>query len=663
MVAVGVLHSLTGPMGLSELPLRDAALMAIAEINQAGGVLGEQIQPIVADGASLATTFANQAQKLLEEESVVTIFGCWTSASRKAILPVLEEFNALLWYPVQYEGLEQSSHVFYTGSCLNQQVEPAVKWLIDQQKTQFYLLGSDYIFPWAANKLIKAQLKQLGGIIVGESYVALDAQDFTDTITQIQRIQPDVVFNTLNGTSNLSFYQQYKDAGISSDDIPIMAVSIAEVEVQITGEAAVGHYASWSYFQSLDLPENHRFVQNFQHRYGEHQVTSDPISAAYFQVFLWKQAVEKARSFESDRVRKAAYGQTLTSPGGSIKLESNHHIWKPCRIGQVLSGGQFKVVFETPSAIKPLPWLGVEEVDFANADVVIQLLAEVSQWIQKAQQLEIAMAQLRTEMEERQRAEAALRESQIQLSQMQAELAVTRRLQKMLLPKDHELHQIQNLDIAGFMEPAEEVGGDYYDVLQYNGRVKIGIGDVTGHGLESGMVMLMVQTAVRTLLAIDERDPKRFLNVLNRIVYDNVQRMQSHKNMTLMLLDYHEGLLSLSGQHEEMIVVRVNGDIEQFDTLDLGFPIGLEPDIATFIHQAHVQLKKDDVVILYSDGVTEAENFLRKHYGLERLCRVAQQHREQPAAKIREAIIADLQNYIGDHKVYDDITLLVLKQR
>lgn len=243
------------------------------------------------------------------------------------------------------------------------------------------------------------------------------------------------------------------------------------------------------------------------------------------------------------------------------------------------------------------------------------------------------------------------------------ELDVARKLQHMILPKAKELEQIPGLDVAAFMEPADEVGGDYYDVLQHDGTIKIGIGDVTGHGLESGMVMLMVQTAVRTLLTIDEKDPKRFFNVLNRIVYDNVRRMQSHKNMTLALLDYRDGLLSLSGQHEETIVIRADGYVEKIDTFDLGFPIGLEPDITAFVEQAHVQLCPGDVVVLYSDGVTEAENDLRRQYGLERLCQVASTNRHQTATEIRQAIIHDLQCHIGNHKVYDDITLLVLKQK
>jgi phosphoserine phosphatase RsbU/P len=246
---------------------------------------------------------------------------------------------------------------------------------------------------------------------------------------------------------------------------------------------------------------------------------------------------------------------------------------------------------------------------------------------------------------------------------MSGELDVTRKLQQMILPKDQELALIVGLDIAGFMEPAAEVGGDYYDVLQQNGRIKIGIGDVTGHGLESGVLMIMVQTAVRTLLQSEENDPVRFLDILNRTIYGNVQRMSSDKNLTLSLIDYEHGKLILSGQHEEVIVVRKNGNLERFDTIDLGFPIGLEEEIFGFLDQQQVHLDAGDVVVLYTDGITEAENEERQLYGLERLCEVICQHVDQPAIAILQAVIADLRSHIGTHKIYDDITILVLKQK
>ena len=246
---------------------------------------------------------------------------------------------------------------------------------------------------------------------------------------------------------------------------------------------------------------------------------------------------------------------------------------------------------------------------------------------------------------------------------MGSELNVTRKLQQMILPKDKELALIPALDIAGYMEPAAEVGGDYYDVLQQNGRIKIGIGDVTGHGLESGMLMIMVQTAVRTLLQSEENDPVRFLDILNRTIYGNVQRMSSDKNLTLAMIDYEDGKLTLSGQHEEIIVVRKNGDLERFDTVDLGFPIGLEEEIFSFLDQKQIELDKGDVMVLYTDGITEAENEARQLYGLDRLCDVICENVDKSAIAIRHAVIDDLRSHIGTQKIYDDITLLVLKQK
>ncbi|UNU22256.1 HAMP domain-containing protein [Microcoleus vaginatus PCC 9802] len=246
---------------------------------------------------------------------------------------------------------------------------------------------------------------------------------------------------------------------------------------------------------------------------------------------------------------------------------------------------------------------------------------------------------------------------------MSAELDVTRKIQQMLLPKDRELKEVTGLDIAGFMEAADEVGGDYYDVLQHKGRVKIGIGDVTGHGLESGVVMIMVQTAVRTLLAYNESDPVKFLSAINSVIYDNIQRMKCDRNASLALLDYQQGMLKLSGQHEEMIVVRSNGCVERFDTIDLGFPIGLDADIAEFVAETIVQLYSGDVVVLYTDGITEAKNMDKLLYGLERLIKVIEINSQRSAAEIRQAVINDVRSHIGEQKVFDDITLLVLKQK
>ncbi|MBN1887220.1 MAG: SpoIIE family protein phosphatase [Thermoflexales bacterium] len=268
------------------------------------------------------------------------------------------------------------------------------------------------------------------------------------------------------------------------------------------------------------------------------------------------------------------------------------------------------------------------------------------------------------------RAEAEIRalnkKLQAENLRMEAELDVTRRLQQMLLPTDEELRQIEGLDIAGFMQPAEEVGGDYYDVLPYNGSIKISIGDVTGHGLESGMVMLMLQTAVRTLQMMEVKDPGRFLDMLNRLLWTNLQRMKVDKSATLALLDYELGRtrLRLSGQHEQLIVLRRDGKVELIDTLDLGFPLGIESGIAHFVREMPpVELEPGDGVVLYSDGITEAENEAKEFYGLERLCQVVSAHWGEPAEAIKDAVVADVQGFIGQQKIYDDLTLLVVKQK
>ncbi|WP_265264995.1 ammonium transporter [Spirulina subsalsa] len=289
--------------------------------------------------------------------------------------------------------------------------------------------------------------------------------------------------------------------------------------------------------------------------------------------------------------------------------------------------------------------------------VPVDPFTEVGQIAKRYNQV---MDALETANEEISQLNEQLKADNLRLS---AELDITRQLQQMLLPREKDLEAIADLDISGFMEPAAEIGGDYYDILNYDGRIKIGIGDVTGHGLESGVLMIMVQTAVRTLLANNEQDPKKFWDTLNRTIYANVQRMGSEKNLTLSLLDYYEGKLCVSGQHEELIIVRANGDIERIDTINLGFPIGLDHDIRDFVDQTYVQLFTGDIAVVYTDGITEAENLAGEHYGLNRLCHVVKKHRHLKASKIQQAVVDDIRQHIGSHTVYDDITLVVLKQK
>ncbi len=275
------------------------------------------------------------------------------------MLPVVEQNNGLLWYPVQYEGMESSPNIFYTGATTNQQIVPAVSWLLQNKGKKFFLLGSDYVFPRTANKIIKAQLKVEGGQLVGEEYTPLGHTDYSTIISKIKDVKPDVVFNTLNGDSNVAFFKQLKDAGITAKDLTVMSVSIAEEEIRgIGGDVLAGHLAVWNYFQSTDTPENKVFVEKYKEKYGKDRVTDDPIEAAYFAVHLWAEAVKKAGSFDVDKVKKAADGIEYKAPGGTVKIDGEtQHTWKIVRIGEIQPDGQFKELWNSGEAVKPDPYL------------------------------------------------------------------------------------------------------------------------------------------------------------------------------------------------------------------------------------------------------------------------------------------------------------------
>ncbi|HIK55920.1 MAG TPA: urea ABC transporter substrate-binding protein [Synechococcales cyanobacterium M55_K2018_004] len=363
-IKVGILHSLSGTMAISEKSVVDATQLAIKQINAAGGVLGKQIEPIVEDGASDWPTFAEKARKLIEQDQVVVVFGCWTSASRKAVLPVFESLNHMLYYPVQYEGQECSKNIFYTGAAPNQQIEPSVTWLLEQYPGKpFYLVGSDYVFPRTANTIIKAQLAASGGKSVGEDYLPLGNTEVAPIIAKIRSAMPDggVIYNTLNGDSNVAFFKQLQGAGLSPDKYPTMSVSIAEEEVQAIGkEYLLNQFAAWNYFMTVDTPENKAFVEAFKAEYGADRVTNDPMEAGYISVNIWKKAVEKAGTAgtptDLEAVRTAAYGQEFAAPEGPVKMFPNHHISKTPRIGKVRDDGLFEIVYSTPAPVDPVPW-------------------------------------------------------------------------------------------------------------------------------------------------------------------------------------------------------------------------------------------------------------------------------------------------------------------
>ena len=359
-VKVGLLHSLTGSMAISEKSVRDAEVLAIKEINAAGGVNGKQIEYVEEDGASEPSTFATKAEKLFDSEGVSTIFGCWTSSSRKAVKPIVEEYGSLLWYPVQYEGMESSSNIVYTGAAPNQQIVPAIDYLLDQGYKKFFLLGSDYVFPRTANMIINAQLEAKGAEAVGEEYADMDQTDFAAIISKIEAAKPDVIINTLNGTGNVSFFKQMSEKNYTSNDYMTMSFSIAEEEVATIGaDILKGHMVSWNYYQTTDTEKNKEFVKAYKDAYGENRVTSDPAEAAYDAVYLWKAACEKADSFEPEDVIKAVESGEISfdAPEGTVTIQGdNHHLVKPVRIGQVGDDGLINEIYAT-DPVAPDPYL------------------------------------------------------------------------------------------------------------------------------------------------------------------------------------------------------------------------------------------------------------------------------------------------------------------
>lgn len=359
-VKVGLLHSLTGSMAISEKSVRDAEVLAIKEINAAGGVNGKQIEYVEEDGASEPSTFATKAEKLIDSEGVSTIFGCWTSSSRKAVKPIVEEYGSLLWYPVQYEGMESSSNIVYTGAAPNQQIVPAIDYLLEQGYKKFFLLGSDYVFPRTANMIINAQLEAKGAEAVGEEYADMDQTDFAAIISKIEAAKPDVIINTLNGTGNVSFFKQMSEKNYTSNDYMTMSFSIAEEEVATIGaDILKGHMVSWNYYQTTDTEKNKEFVNAYKDAYGENRVTSDPAEAAYDAVYLWKAACEKADSFEPEDVIKAVESGEISfdAPEGTVTIQGdNHHLVKPVRIGQVGDDGLINEIYAT-DPVAPDPYL------------------------------------------------------------------------------------------------------------------------------------------------------------------------------------------------------------------------------------------------------------------------------------------------------------------
>jgi urea transport system substrate-binding protein len=367
-IKVGVLHSLSGTMAISETSLKDIALMTFDEINATGGVLGKKIEPVVVDPASNWPLFAEKARQLLTKDKVAAVFGCWTSVSRKSVLPVFEELNGLLYYPVQYEGEELSQNVFYTGAAPNQQAIPAVEYLISKEgggATRFFLLGTDYVYPRTTNKILRAFLKKKGVAEkdIQEIYTPFGHNDYQTIVAQIKAFGAGgrtAVISTINGDSNVPFYKELGNQGLKATDIPVIAFSVGEEELRgIDTKPLVGHLAAWNYFMSLKNPVNSAFIAKWKSYVkanklpgGDSRVTND------VGIHMWAQAVKKAGSTSVDAVRTAMSGQTFAAPSGyTLKMdEKNHHLWKPVMIGEVQSNGQFDVVWKTDKTIRAQPW-------------------------------------------------------------------------------------------------------------------------------------------------------------------------------------------------------------------------------------------------------------------------------------------------------------------
>jgi urea transport system substrate-binding protein len=358
-ICVGILHSFTGTMAISEIPVAEAEQLAIAEINASGGLLGgRKVKPILADGSSDWPTFAKQAKHLLLDDKVCAVFGCWTSASRKTVRPIFEKEEGLLFYPVQYEGLEESPNIIYLGAAPNQQIIPAVKWTFDNLGHRFYLVGSDYVFPRAANAVITDQVKALGGTIVGEDYIPLGQSKTAEVVARIKAAHPDVILNTINGDTNIAFFRSLRAAGINPGTTPTVSFSIGENELPaLNPSSCVGDYAVWNYFQTLDGVHNQEFVKAFQKKYGSNRVVSDPMEAAYCAVKLWAQAVEEAGTENTEAVQKTILDQSMAAPEGVVLIDpETRHAWRSVRVGRICANGQFTIVWESGRPIQPQPF-------------------------------------------------------------------------------------------------------------------------------------------------------------------------------------------------------------------------------------------------------------------------------------------------------------------
>ncbi len=358
VIKIGVLHSLTGTMAASEAPMVDAMRLAVEEANQSGGVHGTQIEMVVEDCRSDAAYCAQRAEKLISEDNVQALFGCWTSACRKAVKVVVERHHHLLFYPLSYEGLEKSPSIVYTGATPNQQFIPMVNWALQQRGKRVYLIGSDDVFSRTVIGIVKSLLRAQGGVTVAERQVSSGGQDMDALAQDIAAKHPDFVLNTLNGDSNRNFFRALHKAGIQASDIPVFSTSLTEADLAAIGpELMAGHYAAWSYFQTLDNSDNRAFIERFRRRFGADRVLSGPMEAAYISVQLWVQAARSAGTTEITTVRTHLETDSLRAPEGIVAVDGdNLHLWKAMRIGRARADGQFDIVWQSQHSVAPAPF-------------------------------------------------------------------------------------------------------------------------------------------------------------------------------------------------------------------------------------------------------------------------------------------------------------------
>lgn len=357
-IKIGILHSLSGSLALSERPVANATRMAIEEINAKGGLLGRPLEYVMIDGMSDENTFAQEAERLIKEKHVEVIFGCWTSACKKRVRDVVERERNLLFYPIQYEGLEESRNVIYTGGIANQQIIPGIVWSFYNLGKTFYLVGSDYIFPRSAHEIIKDVVSALGGSVLGEDFIPLGNTDVAGIVKTISEKKPAVIVNTINGDSYLALYKELRAKNITPEVIPSISVSIAEREFAEIPDLVAGDYAVWNYFQSIDRPENKEFIARYKKRYGKNQVTSDPIEAGYFGVYIWAEAVKTCQTTNPEVVRVTLPGTAYNAPGGVVSIDlHNQHTWKPVYIAKILKTGDCKIIWNSNKTIPPVTFL------------------------------------------------------------------------------------------------------------------------------------------------------------------------------------------------------------------------------------------------------------------------------------------------------------------